>query len=363
MTTPRARDVGIRIGPGDPGPLGAITDVPGVRVGHRTIVRGPDGDPAAVRSGVTAIFPHEDDPWRGWVYAGTHILNGYGELIGVNQLDEWGVLMSPIVLTSSLLIGSAYEATARWIAARDREAAEEVMQVVTECDDSWLSDVLSFPLHDDDVSAALDGAAGGTVVEGCVGAGTGMACFDFKGGIGTSSRIVPSGGDPYTVGVLVLTNYGDRERLQIDGVPVGREIADLLPTHHQDGSCVVVLATDAPLLPHQLRRLAGRGGMGLAATGSYASNGSGELMLAFSTANRLTRGGAPVTVEAIADGPAEEGWLLSRLFEATVDATQEAVVNAMFAAETTVGRDGRTLHAIPVDRVVDSMRRARRLSA
>lgn len=362
MTSPRARDIGIRIGPGDPGPLGAITDVPGVRVGHRTIVRGDDGDDGAVRTGVTAIFPSQEDPWAGWVYAGTHILNGYGEMIGVNQLDEWGVLMSPIVLTSSLLIGSVYEATVRWIAARDREAGEEIMPVVTECDDSWLSDALSFPVGGQDVAAALDGAVGGSVVEGNVGAGTGMACFDFKGGIGTASRIVPST-DPYTVGVLVLTNFGDRERLQIDGVQVGREISDLLPTHHQDGSCVVVIATDAPLLPHQLRRLAARGGMGLAAVGSYASNGSGEQMLAFSTANRLTHGGAPTTVHAIADGPAEEGWLLSRLFEATVDATQEAVVNAMFAAETMVGRHGRTLHAIPVDRVVDAMRRAGRPTA
>ena len=155
------------------------------------------------------------------MYAGVHILNGYGELIGVNQLREWGVLMSPVVLTSSLQIGKAYDATVRWIAARDREGAEEVMPVVSECDDSWLSDVLSFPLSDDDVAAALDAAAPGPVAEGCVGAGTGMQCFDFKGGIGTASRVLGADAGGYTVGVLVLTNYGDREHLRIDGVPVG----------------------------------------------------------------------------------------------------------------------------------------------
>ncbi len=248
-----------------------------------------------MRTGVTAIFPHEGEPWREWVYAGTHILNGYGELIGINQIQEWGVLMSPIVLTSSLQIGKAYDATVRWIASNDREGAGEVMPVVSECDDSWLSDVLSFPLSDDDVAAALDDAVDGPVAEGCVGAGTGMACFDFKGGIGTASRVLPDEVGGYTVGVLVLTNYGDRERMMIDGVPVGAAIPDLMPTHHQDGSCVVVIATDAPVLPHQLRRVAQRAGLGLAATGSYASNGSGEQMLAFSTANRITSGGETFT--------------------------------------------------------------------
>ena len=361
MSSPRARDLGIRLGDGESGPLGAITDVAGVRVGHRTIVRGDDGAPDAVRTGVTAIFPHAGEPWNDWVYAGTHILNGYGELIGINQVQEWGVLMSPIVLTSSLQIGKAYDATVRWIASQDREAAGEVMPVVSECDDSGLSDVLSFPLGDEDVAAALDEAADGPVAEGCVGAGTGMACFDFKGGIGTASRVLPDALGGATVGVLVLTNYGDRERLMIDGVPVGRAVPDLLPTHHQDGSCVVVVATDAPLLPHQLRRVAQRAGMGLAATGSYASNGSGEQMLAFSTANRMRRGGEEFAVRTIADGPIETRHTLSSLFEATVDATQEAVVNALLAAETTTGKDGMTLFAMPVDRVVDELRSANRL--
>ncbi|HEY6568348.1 MAG TPA: P1 family peptidase [Actinomycetota bacterium] len=357
----RARELGIRIGDGTPGPLDAITDVAGVRVGHRTIVRGDPGASDAVRTGVTTIFPHEGEPWREWVYAGTHILNGYGELIGINQIQEWGVLMSPIVLTSSLQIGKAYDATVRWIASSDREAAGEVMPVVSECDDSWLSDALSFPLGDDDVAAALNDAVEGPVAEGCVGAGTGMACFDFKGGIGTASRVLPDEVGGYTLGVLVLTNYGDRERLMIDGVPVGAAIPDLMPTHHQDGSCVVIVATDAPVLPHQLRRVAQRAGMGLAATGSYASNGSGEQMLAFSTANRVSSGGEEFDARAIADGPIETRHSLSSLFQATIDATQEAVLNALLAAETTTGKDGLTLFAMPADRMVDELSRSGRI--
>ena len=359
MTNPRARELGIRIGLGTPGPMNTITDVPGVRVGHRTIVR--DDGPHAIRTGVTAVFPGEGDPWRGWVYAGVHILNGYGELIGVNQLREWGVLMSPIVLTSSLQIGKAYDATVRWIASRDPRGAKEVMPVVSECDDSSLSDVLSFPLGDDDVAAALDGAAPGPVAEGCVGAGTGMQCFDFKGGIGTASRVLDPGAGGYTVGVLVLTNYGDREYLRIDGVPVGREIVDLMPETHSEGSCVVVVATDAPLLPHQLTRVAQRAGLGLAATGSYASNGSGEQMLAFSTANRLELGAPERPIRAVVDGPTGPPWLLSQVFRATVEATEEAVVNALVAAETTTGRDGNTLHAMPIDRALAALERAGRI--
>jgi D-aminopeptidase len=360
--TDRARDLGITIGTGTPGPADAITDVPGVRVGHRTIVRGDGGDPHAVRTGVTAIFPHEGRPWREWVYAGVDILNGYGELIGINQVREWGVLMSPVVLTSSLQIGKAYDATVRWIAGVDRAGAEEVMPVVSECDDSWLSDVLSFPMGDDDVAAALDDATTGPVAEGNVGAGTGMQCFDFKGGIGTASRVLETAAGGYTVGVLVLTNYGEREHLRIDGVPVGRELTDLMPVEHREGSCVVVVATDAPLLPHQLDRVARRAGMGLAATGSHASNGSGEQMLAFSTANRLSSDGPVREVRAVVDGPLHDPWVLSAVFRATIDATEEAVVNALLAARDSTGRDGNAYFAMPVDRVLEVLERVGRLS-
>ena len=361
MTTPRARELGVRIGRLEPGPGNAITDVAGVRVGHASVIREPDGSPNAVRTGVTAIFPHEGDPWRERVYAGAHILNGYGEMIGINQIREWGILMSPIVLTSSLAIGKAYDATVKWIASRDGEGAAEVMPVVSECDDSFVNDLLSFPLADEDVAAALDAAEGGVqVAEGNVGAGVGLQCFDYKGGIGTASRVTPEG---HTVGALVLTNFGDRQDLRIDGVAVGETLDDLMPVEHSEGSCVVLVATDAPLLPHQVRRMAVRGGMGLARVGSYASNGSGEQMIAFSTANRLpvSAPGGELPVRAVLDGPWEGRSPMHDLFAAAVEATEEAVVNALFAAETMAGRDGNTLYAMPVDRVLELLDAAGRL--
>ena len=357
MADRRARDLGIRIGRGTPGPLNDIADVTGVRVGHRSVLRGDDGDPHAVRTGVTAIFSHEADPWDAPVYAATHILNGYGELIGINSIREWGILESPIVLTSSLQIGKAYDATVRWIAGRSRAAGEAVMPCVTECDDSALSDVLSFPLEDDDVFAALDTATGGPVDEGCVGGGVGMQCFDFKGGIGTSSRVLDEEHGAFTVGVLVMTNHGERPQLLIDGVRVGEAFADeLMPIEHHEGSCIVVVATDAPLLPHQLRRVAERAGMGLARGGSSAGNTSGEQFIAFSTATRVPTSGQLFDLRAVADGGQAVGTLLSATFRATVEATEEAVVNALVAAETTVGRSGHTYHALPVERTLDLLR-------
>jgi D-aminopeptidase len=360
MERGRARDLGVVIGTYPTGARNSISDVDGVRVGHSTVVRdpGPDGR-GAVRTGVTAIFPHEGLPWRERVYAGTHVLNGYGELIGINQIGEWGLLHSPIVLTSSLAIGRAYDATVRWRTQRHSVTTSEGgdMPVVTECDDSFLNDVTSFPLSEADVFEALDGAAGGDVAEGCVGAGTGMQCMDFKGGIGTASRTVPGG---FVVGVLVLTNFGERELLRIDGVPVGREITDLMPEGHGEGSCIVVVATDAPMLPHQCRRLAVRGGLGLVRCGSTAHNGSGELMVAFSTANKIpfdTEDGL-VDVRAVLDGPGPDTPAPTNdLFAATVEAVEEAVVNALFAATTTVGRDGHVLHALPLDRTLEILAR------
>ena len=352
MTTSRACELGVRIGRLEPGLGNAISDVAGVRVGHASVIREPDGSPNAVRTGVTAIFPHEADPWRERVYAGTHILNGYGEMIGINQIREWGLLMSPIVLTSSLAIGRAYDATVRWIAARDADAAEEVMPVVSECDDSFLNDLLSFPLTDEDVAAALDAAVGGVMVEeGNVGAGVGMQCFDYKGGIGTASRVTPEG---HAVGVLALTNFGDRADLRIDGVAVGEVLTDLMPVEHTEGSCVVVVATDAPLLPHQVQRMAVRGGMGLARTGSYAANGSGEQMIAFSTANRLplSAPGGELPVRAVLDGPWEGTSPMHDLFAAAVEATEEAVVTSLLAARTVEGRDGNVSQVLPFDDVV-----------
>jgi D-aminopeptidase len=347
----RPRELGVSFGWRPAGAHNAITDVAGVRVGHSTVQR--DGDPGgkgAVRTGVTAVFPHEGQPWNEPVYVGTHILNGYGELIGINQLNEWGVLHSPVVMTSSLAIGKAYDATARWIASRDWGS----------CDDSFLSDAVSFPLADEDVWAALDTATSGPVAEGNVGSGTGMQCFDFKGGIGTASRALRADLGGYVVGALVMTNFGDREELRIDGVRVGAEIAGLMPEDHTEGSCVVIVATDAPMLPHQLRRVAQRAGLGLARTGSTANNGSGELMLAFSTANRLPTDSrdAVSDVQAVADGRSwDAAPVFSEVFAATVEAVEEAVVNALFAAETTYGRDGNVLHGLPVDRTLEILER------
>ena len=362
MERGRARGFGVRLGSLPTGDRNSITDVDGVRVGHVSVLAGEDGDPHAVRTGVTAVFPHEGNPWDEPVYAGVHILNGYGETIGVNHLAEWGLLMTPIVLTSTAQIGKAYDATLRWAAGRNLEAAREIMPVVSECDDGYLSDTMSFPLTDEHVAAALDGA-GVEVAEGSVGAGTGMHCFDFKGGIGTSSRVLPPEAGGFTVGVLVLTNHGERAELRIDGVPVGRELADLMPGEHHEGSCVAVVATDAPLLPHQLRRMAVRAGLGLARGGSYASNGSGEQMLAFSTANRLALEGRGVReVRTIADGRETSPYPLSTLFQAVVEATDEAVVNALFAATTVVGREGHILHAMPIDRALEVLERHGRLA-
>jgi D-aminopeptidase len=362
MARQRARETGVRLGRMPTGLRNAITDVEGVRVGHEDVRR--DGDGAGrgvVCTGVTTIFP-TTDPCHEWVYVGTDVLNGYGEMVGINQLNEWGVLHSPIVLTSSLSIGLAYDATAKWMVRQDPRGGGG-MPVVTECDDSFLNDATAFPLSEEAVWAALDGAREGDVEEGCVGAGSGMQCFDFKGGIGTASRSLPPESGGFRVGALVMTNFGRREDLRIDGVPVGQEIVDMLPEGQTEGSCIVVLATDAPLLPHQLRRLAKRGGLGLARTGSNGGNGSGELMLAFSTAQTI-RAGCPESVskvDAAVDGYGP-GSIFSALFTAAVEATEEAVVNSLFMATTTTGREGHTLHALPIDRTLATLERAGRLA-
>ncbi len=368
MERGRARDLGVILGIMPPGPRNTITDVAGVRVGHKTIVRDPNPDGrGAVRTGVTAIFPHDDLPWVERVYAATHVLNGYGEMIGTNQITEWGLLHSPVVLTSSLAIGKAYDATVRWRTERHAVTTNEGgdMPVVSECDDSFLNDVSTFPLTDEDVFDALDtaAAAGDDVAEGCVGAGTGMQCFDFKGGIGTASRVLDAADGGYTVGALVLTNFGVRSDMLLAGVPIGVEIDDLMPEEHTEGSCVCVVATDAPMLPHQLRRVAQRAGLGLARTGSTARNGSGELMLAFSTANRVpVRPGPTITVDALLDGPADDQpYVLSSIFAAAIEAVEEAVANAMFMATSTRGVGGNVLHALPLDRTLQILERHGRL--
>jgi len=359
----RARDLGITIGSLPTGPLNAITDVAGVLVGHATVSWGgpelaPGSGPA--RTGVTAILPHPGNVFRERVVAGVYAQNGVGEVVGSIPIREWGLIETPIMLTSSQAVGLVYDATVRWLLERDPHAGidDAVMPVVGECDDGFLNDPRGVHVLPEHVHQALESASAGPVAEGAVGAGTGMSCFDFKGGIGTSSRVVELYGRPYTVGVLALTNFGVRERLMIDGVPVGREIPDLMPRDNRDGSCIVVAATDAPLSARQAERVAKRCALGLAQTGSYAADGSGEIMLAFSTATRLARtSDRPVTLDTIGNDQ------ISGLFAATVEATAEAVINSLCMATTTEGTGGNVVHALPLDRLTVIMAKyGRRLS-
>jgi D-aminopeptidase len=356
----RLRDLGVAVGRLPAGPLNAVTDVPGVRVGHCTVSWGgpelPSGSGPA-RTGVTSVFPHAGDLWHERVVAGAHTANGVGEIIGISAVREWGLIETPVLLTNSQSAGAVYDAAVRWIMERQLAAGLEdaVMPVVGECDDGFLNDLRGMHVKEEHVRTALDAAADGPVAEGCVGAGTGMTCYDFKGGIGTSSRRVTAHGRSFTVGVLALTNFGVRHRLSVDGVPVGRVITDLMPLENREGSCIVVLATDAPLSARQCERLAGRCALGLAATGSYASDGSGEIMLAFSTAHRVPRAAAePLVITSVSNDQ------MSELFEAAVDATAESVCNALTAATSTVGRDGNAAYELPLDRLVDALRRAGR---
>ena len=360
MTGPdrcRLRDLGVAVGRLPAGPLNAITDVPGVSVGHCTVCWGrPESQrgsgPAC--TGVTAIFPHAGDLWHERVVAGAFAANGVGEVIGISAIREWGLIETPIMLTNSQGAGAVYDATVRWMMERQPLAGIEdaVMPVVGECDDGFLNDLRGMHVREEHVRAALDAAAAGPVAEGCVGAGTGMTCFDFKAGIGTSSRVATAHGRPWTVGVLALTNFGVRHRLSVDGVPVGREITDLMPVENREGSCIVVLATDAPLTARQAERLAKRCSLGLAVTGSYGSDGSGEIMVAFTTAHRVPRvASEPLTITSVSNDQ------MTELFEAAVDATAESVLNALTAATTTVGRNGNKAYALPLDRLVEVMRR------
>lgn len=349
----RLRDLGVAIGALPVGPLNAITDVPGVRVGHCTVSWGgpdlPSGSGPA-RTGVTTIFPHAGDLWRRRVVAGAYVANGVGEVIGISTIREWGLIETPVLLTNSQSAGAVYDAGVRWLMDREPRIGidDAVMPVVGECDDSFLNDMRGLHVQEEHVRAALDGATDGPVAEGCVGAGTGMTCFDFKSGIGTSSRVASVYGKEYTVGVLALTNFGSRHRLSVMGVPVGEAIPDLMPGQHREGSCIVVLATDAPLSARQCERLAKRCSLGLAVTGSYAADSSGEIMVALSTAQTVPRvTDAPLLLATIANDQ------MALLFEAAVDAAAESVLNSLTAAETVVGRGGAVAHALPLDRLVE----------
>jgi len=371
----RARDLGISIGLLTPGPLNAITDVAGVRVGHSTIVLGEPGPvvrgQGPVRTGVTTVVPLEGAPFGEGVFAGAHRLNGNGELTGLEWIREAGVLAGPIGITNTHSVGVVRDAIVA-AATRSPTTAESAwsLPVVGETWDGWLSDIDGQHVRAEHLDEALAGATDGPVAEGNVGGGTGMICHRFKGGIGTASRRVGPGEGGFTVGALVQANHGRRERLAVDGVPVGREIGidevpsdrDALAAHPSDadaGSIIVVLATDAPLLPHQCERLAQRAGLGVARTGGAGEHSSGDLFIAFATGNRVG------TEDHTTDRPftrelraLEDAWI-SSLFWAAIEATEEAIVNALVAAETMAGADGHVAHRLPHDRLAEVWQRHR----
>ncbi len=367
--TSRARDLGISIGLMAPGPLNAITDVAGVRVGHATLISGEAGPRVVgqgpVRTGVTVVVPIDGDPFAEAVYAGAHRLNGNGELTGLEWIREAGLLAGPIGITNTHSVGVVRDAI---VAAATRSAAHGAsawsLPVVGETWDGWLNDINGQHVRAEHLDAALADAVGGPVAEGNVGGGTGMICHHFKGGIGTASRRLPDAEGGFTVGALVQANYGRRERLAIDGVPVGREIgfgevpSDRLdgsgPADPGSGSIIVVLATDAPLLPHQCERLAQRAGLGVARTGGAGEHSSGDLFIAFATGNR-----ALVAADEATDRPfardvrvLDDTWI-SPLFWAAIESTEEAILNALVAAETMSGQDGHIAHRLPHDRLVE----------
>jgi L-aminopeptidase/D-esterase-like protein len=356
---PRARDLGIGFA-GTPGPHDAITDVPGVSVGYTTIIRGEGAlvvGHGPVRTGVTAIHPRglaSHEP----VLAGWCALNGNGELTGTHWIDESGFLEGPVLLTNTHSVGVVSAAVVAWQARTGRLFQPYSYPVVGETYDGRLNDINGFHVTAEHALAAIEGASDGPIAEGNVGGGTGMVCFGFKGGTGTASRlVVVPGAGVYTVGVLVQANFGTRDQLVIAGVPVGREIpGDPSPASPaEQGSIIVVIATDAPLLSHQLERVARRAGLGIGRTGGIGGNGSGDIMLAFSTANPGAATADPIArIEMLANSR------INPLFDATIQSTEEAIVNALVAAETMRGIDDLVVTALPHDRLREAMARYRR---
>jgi D-aminopeptidase len=366
----RGRDLGVPFD-GNPGPLNAITDVAGVQVGVITLIRG-DGPlkvgEGPVRTGVTTIFPRGAknlDP----VYAGWFSLNGNGEMTGTTWVEESGFLEGPVALTNTHSVGTVRDSVIAWGLTHGAMHQDWALPVVAETWDGWLNDINGFHVKPTDVFAALDSAKGGAVAEGNTGGGTGMVCYGFKGGTGTASRVVDKADGGYTVGVLVQCNCGRRPQLTIAGVPVGKEISQDVPdtglapsslppgseSRGDVGSIIIVIATDAPLLPNQLKRLARRASLGLARTGSVSGNGSGDIFLAFSTANpHADAEPGPNTVQTVSNAR------ISPLFTATVEATEEAIVNSMVGAKTMTGIDGHTVIELPHDQLLQVLKKYNR---
>jgi D-aminopeptidase len=351
----RARDLGLHIGILPTGQWNAITDVPGVKVGHTTLIRGD-----SIHTGVTAILPHGGNIFRQKVPAAIFVGNGFGKLTGSTQVQELGNIETPIILTNTLSVGLAMTAVVEYtLRQKGNEDVYSVNAVVGETNDGELNDIRGMHVKKEDVWHAIETARPGPIQEGCVGAGTGTTCFGFKGGIGTASRKLPASLGGYTVGVIVQTNFGGV--LQIDGVPVGKELgkyylADKL-NNPVDGSCMMVVATDAPLDSRNLGRLAKRAFMGLAKTGGIASNGSGDYVIAFSTSDSLR---IPYDAPSLVGGRVLDNEAVTPLFLAAIEATEEAIINSLLAATTTKGKHS-TVQALPIDKVLPILKQYNRI--
>ena len=344
---PRAREAGIAPGVLPPGKLNAITDVEGVKVGHVTLIEGTD-----IRTGVTAILPHSGNLFAEKVPAAIYLGNGFGKLMGYTQVEELGNIETPILLTNTLNVGIVADGVIEYMLnLPGNENVRSINPIVGETNDGWLNDIRSRPVRQHHVQEAIEKAAAGPVAEGSVGAGTGTRCFGFKGGIGTSSRKLPESQSGYMVGVLVQTNFGGI--LTIDGAPVGRELAVQKDNVNEDGSCMIVVATDAPLLSRNLKRLAKRAVLGLARTGSVMSNSSGDYVIAFSTAEALRLGAE----KKRGSGEVLSNSEMTTLFRAVVEATEEAVYNSLFKATAIRGRDNHLCEALPIEKTLEICRK------
>jgi D-aminopeptidase len=366
---PRARDLGVPFD-GTPGPLNAITDVVGVTVGHTTLISGEgrlEVGKGPVRTGVTAVLPRGKDEHDAGVFAGWWSLNGNGEMTGTTWVEESGFLVGPVMITNTHSVGVVRDAVIQWTVAHRKVGPDDdwwSLPVVAETWDGWLNDINGFHVKPEHAFHALEVAHGGPVEEGAVGGGTGMICNGFKGGIGTSSRKLPDKNGGYTVGVLVQCNYGSRQNFRVAGIPVGREIPNedpyaMVPGDITErGSIIVIVATDAPLLPHQLKRLARRVSLGLGRDGSISGNGSGDIFIAFSTANP----GAAAT-DHVVDLKMFPNDMMDPIFAATVEATEESVINAMVAATSMTGIDNHHVTALPLDQLRAILKKYNRLKS
>jgi D-aminopeptidase len=365
MAGPRLREAGLTVGRLPTGAQNSVTDVAGVRVGHKTLVSGtgslhPGHGP--VRTGVTVILPHGGNLVRHKVCAAVHTINGFGKAVGFEQVRELGVIETPIALTNTLNVGLVVDALVQYAIRQNPDVGintSTVNVVVGETNDAYLNDLQGRHVRAGDVWAAIENASAGPVPEGAVGAGTGTSCFDWKGGIGTASRVLPKEAGSYTVGTLVQSNYGLAEDLIICGVPVGQHMQppELRSEVQPDGSVMIVLATDAPLSARQLTRLCKRAAAGLALTGSSYNHGSGDFVIAFSTARLIDH--EPASMTTTETVLADEAQAMSWLFPAVAETVEEAVLNSLFRAETITGRDGNTQYGLPVDDVVALVNRYR----